>query len=289
VPAVPQLIHVDSDGLYRSWSEGTPLHLARPDRAEFYRQAHQLLRQLRRRGLTHNDLAKPQNWLMTPQGAPALIDFQLASRHRRRGLIFRYFAYEDFRHLIKQKKSFARELMTPTEWRIVEQRSWPSRLWLKTVKKIYNFCTRTLFNWSDGEGTGDRVQIQEPAIRALLSSHPDIRDLALTSYSRAAHTAGLYLFVETDQLSEEEIRQLLKQQRVEAIQPVRHLPRRPDGQLRDDILRLIAINELGELEILCQMEPQMAELIAELIQGRRNFTDRRLYQFERDLKPSAIQ
>jgi len=143
---VPQLIHVDRHGLYRSWSEGTPLHLARPDNAQFYRQAHQILRGLRRRGLTHNDLAKPQNWLMTPQGQPALIDFQLASRHRRRGALFRYFSYEDFRHLIKQKRSFAKDLLTPTEKRLVNRRSWPSRLWLMSGKKIYNFITRGLFN-----------------------------------------------------------------------------------------------------------------------------------------------
>jgi len=283
IAAVPKLICVDSNGLYRSWREGTPLHLARPNDAAFYHEAHKILRQLRRRGLTHNDLAKPQNWLMTPDGKPALIDFQLASYHRRRGALFRYFAYEDFRHLVKQKRSFARELMTPTAWRIVKKRSWPSRLWLQTVKKIYNFCTRTLFHWSDGEGTGDRIQLQEPAIRALLASHPDIRDFALANYSRAAKVAGLYLFVETDCLSEEAIRLLLEGQKVELVQPVRALPRYENGQVRDDILRLIAINEMGELTHLCQAEPHLAKLVEELIKGRRNFTDRRLYQFERDL------
>jgi len=283
VQGVPQLLHVDKHGLYRSWSEGTPLHLARPSEAEFYRAAHKILRELRRRGITHNDLAKPQNWLMTPQGEPALIDFQLASHHRRRGALFRYFSYEDFRHLVKQKRSFARNLMTPTEWRIVAHRSWPSRLWLISAKKIYNFCTRGLFNWSDGEGTGDRVQIQEPLIKAVLLTHPKVHDIALTSYSRAAKMAGLYLFVETDQLDEKDIRKLLTGQKVEAVQPVRHLPRDANGQLRSDILRLIAINELGELELICQREPQLAELVAQLLEGRRNLTDRRLYQFERNL------
>jgi len=280
---VPQLLCTDRHGLYRSWSEGTPLHLARPNEAQFYHEAHKILRALRRRGLTHNDLAKPQNWLMTPQGMPALIDFQLASHHRRRGLLFRYFSYEDFRHLIKQKRSFAKELLTPTERRLVNQRSWPSHLWLKTGKKLYNLFTRGLFNWSDGEGTGDRVQIQGPIIRALLINHPDVRDVALTSFSRAGHAAGLYLFVETSNLDEEPIRKSLKGHKVECVQPVHTLPRAADGQIREDILRLIAINELGELELLCQREPQWAQLVAQLIKGRRNFTDRRLYQFERDL------
>ena len=66
IEGVPQLHSVDRDGLYRSWTEGTPLHLARPADPAWYRDAHRLLREFRRRGVTHNDLAKPQNWLMTP-------------------------------------------------------------------------------------------------------------------------------------------------------------------------------------------------------------------------------
>src|SRR3954466_14325417 len=34
---VPQLHSVDRDGLYRSWTEGTPLHLARPADPAWYR------------------------------------------------------------------------------------------------------------------------------------------------------------------------------------------------------------------------------------------------------------
>jgi len=82
IKGVPQLIATDRHGLYRHWSEGTPLHLARPNHAEFYRSAHRILRHMRRLGVTHNDLAKPQNWLMTPQGEAAVIDFQLASPER---------------------------------------------------------------------------------------------------------------------------------------------------------------------------------------------------------------
>ena len=47
-----------------------------------------LARQMRRAGVTHNDIAKPQNWLMTPDGRAAVIDFQLATVHRRRGKLF---------------------------------------------------------------------------------------------------------------------------------------------------------------------------------------------------------
>lgn len=282
IKGVPQLIAVDKHGLYRSWSEGTPLHLARPDTAEFYRSAHTILRNMRRLGVTHNDLAKPQNWLMTPEGNAAIIDFQLASAHKRRSALYRYFAYEDFRHLIKQKKSFARDLMTPTEWRIVRRRSWPSRVWLATGKKVYNFLTRGIFNWSDGEGTGDRLQAQGPAIRDALEKNIAVRDVALAVYSLPAKGVGLYVFVETDDLDEKAIRALLKGQKVESVQPVRALPRRADGSVRDDILRLIAMNELNELEKVLAREPELEKTVKEIADQRRNFTDRRVYEFERD-------
>ena len=72
IEGVPQLLRVDRTGILRGWSEGTPLQLARPTSAAFYRDARRLLRDLRRRGVTHNDIAKPQNWLMTPEGRAAL-------------------------------------------------------------------------------------------------------------------------------------------------------------------------------------------------------------------------
>ena len=65
--------------LIRDWIDGSPIHIARPSTREWYTGAHRILREMRRRGITHNDLAKPQNWLMRPDGEPAVIDFQLAS------------------------------------------------------------------------------------------------------------------------------------------------------------------------------------------------------------------
>lgn len=278
---VPQLIAVDKHGLFRSWTEGTPLHLARPNTKEFYKSGFQLLRNMRRAGVTHNDLAKPQNWLMTPEGTAAIIDFQLASAHKRRGALYRYFAYEDFRHLIKQKKSFAGHLLTPTEKRILQNRSWPSRLWLATGKKVYNFVTKGIFKWSDGEGTGDRIQQQSPMIRLAFANEPKIKDFALTTYSLAAKGVGLYAFVETE-LNEKAIRQLIKGQKIELIQPVKQLPRRDDGTVRDDILRLIAMNEFNDLGELLKREPDMQKIVQPIMDNRLNFTDRRVYEYERD-------
>lgn len=280
ITGVPQLISVDKDGLYRSWSDGTPLHLARPNTPEFYLSGHKILRNMRRLGITHNDLAKPQNWLMTPEGEASIIDFQLASAHRRRGALYRYFAYEDFRHLIKQKKSFARHLLTPTEKRILKNRSWPSRLWLATGKRVYNFWTKGVFNWSDGEGTGDRIQEQGPTIRALLKSDERIYDVALATYSLPAKGVGLYAFIETTDLDEKQIRTLLKGQKVELLQTVTQLPRRPDGSVRDDIMKLIAMNELTDLAKIVKREPEIKDIVMQIAENRLNFTDRRVHEYE---------
>lgn len=100
IEGCPVLVRVDKTGLLRSWTQGTPLQLAKPADAAWYRDARRLLRQMRRAGVTHNDIAKPQNWLMTPEGRAAVIDFQLASVHRRRGRMFRVMAREDLRHQI---------------------------------------------------------------------------------------------------------------------------------------------------------------------------------------------
>lgn len=50
IAGVPELVEVDADGLFRTWTEGTPLHLARPDSRQWYKDARRLLRDMRRRG-----------------------------------------------------------------------------------------------------------------------------------------------------------------------------------------------------------------------------------------------
>ncbi|WP_157015805.1 serine/threonine protein kinase [Mesorhizobium xinjiangense] len=285
VPGTPNLISVDADGLYRTWVEGTPLHLARPHDPAWYKDAHRLLRSFRRRGVTHNDLAKPQNWLAAPDGSAAVIDFQLASLHRRKGALYRLMAYEDFRHLLKQKRAFAPELMTRREKGILARRSLPSRIWMASGKKVYNLITRGLFNWSDGEGTGDRLDREGAGIVTALKSHPGVRDVALTLYPLPRKGVGIYAFVEADGgIGQAELEGLQKSKLrdggADLIQPVNALPRRPDGAPRDDILRLVAMNQMTELDAVLQREPDLAAIVQDVAAGRLNFTDRRISGLE---------
>ncbi|WP_103764645.1 phosphotransferase [Roseovarius confluentis] len=273
IEGCPTLIRADRVGLLRSWTQGTPLQLAKPTDPEWYRDAKRLLREMRRAGVTHNDIAKPQNWLMTPEGRAAVIDFQLASVHPRRGKLFRLKAREDLRHLLKQKRAYAPDLLTPSEHRMLTQKSLPSRLWMATGKRLYNFITRRLMNWSDGEGTEDRLDRDGPALRKALLADPQITDIALCTFALPANGVGLYAFVETP-LSAAEVTKLAPAPKPEHIQTVPALPRHADGTPRLDALTLVATNRLDELEQLQTGDPDLATTLHPIVAQRLNLTDR---------------
>ena len=154
---VPRLLSWNGTILMREWIEGLPMHRARPGNPDYFRRALRLLRQLHARGVVHNDLAKEPNWLVTPEGHPALVDFQLAWCARRRGRIFRLLAYDDLRHLLKHKRSYMPERLTARERRILAQPSIIARAWMATGKRAYLLITRRMLGWTDREGAGDRL------------------------------------------------------------------------------------------------------------------------------------
>ena len=270
IEGVPQLLRADREGLLRSWSHGTPLQLAKPAQAAWYRDAKRLLREMRRRGVTHNDIAKPQNWLMTPDGRAAVIDFQLASVHRRKGKLFRVMAREDLRHLLKQKRNFAPHLLTASEKRVLERKALPTRIWMATGKRAYNFVTRGLMNWSDGEGTEDRIARDGAAVHEALSG---VGEVALFTYALPAKGVGIYAFAETG-LDAAALRSMVAEDKADLVQPVARMPRRADGSVREDALHLVATNRLDELELLMAAEPGLEEVLKPIIAGRLNLTDR---------------
>lgn len=157
IDRIPHLHENDAHSLQRSWIEGLPMHRApRPD-ARYFREALRLLRQIHARDLTHDDLAKEPNWLVTPDGLPALVDFQLARYAPQRGRLFRMLAHDDLRHLLKHKRTYLPHRLTQRERRILAAPSPLSRLWRATGKRIYHFVTRKLLGWADREGAGDRL------------------------------------------------------------------------------------------------------------------------------------
>lgn len=157
LPGTPRLLSADRHRLTREWIDGQPMHRARPTDPRYFRSARVLLSSLHRRGVAHNDLAKETNWLVTPRGEPALVDFQLAHCTRKRGRFFRMLAHDDLRHLLKHKRTYIPHRLTVRERSILAHPSLLARLWMGTGKRVYRFITRRVLRWSDREGAGDRT------------------------------------------------------------------------------------------------------------------------------------
>jgi len=163
--AIPELLYWQDGILLRSWQDGEPMQIAQPRHPEYFADALKLLRKLHKNNIAHNDLAKETNWLVTPDGKPALVDFQLARHFKKRTKWFRHCAREDIRYLLKHKRSFCPDALTEREINIVNTPGLPSRIWKQTGKRVYMFITRKIFKWQDREGAYDRDSSNQ--------NHPD--------------------------------------------------------------------------------------------------------------------
>jgi hypothetical protein len=275
----PILLYSGRRVLVRSWIEGLPLHLARPrgDRA-YFRSAKAALRTLHRAGICHNDLAKEQNWLRGADGRAYLMDFQLAARFRRRNWLFRIAAYEDLRHLLKHKQRYLPEAMTSTERRVLARKSVLTRIWMATGKRLYYAITRGVFRFTDREGGGHRLVHDAPLIAARLKTHPQVRETVVVAFPDRRTGTGLYAFVEAaPEVREEHLREFITGATAprppEHLQLTDELPRRPTGEVRSEILQLIAMNQVELIETLVVNERERS-LVGRMVAQRRNLRDR---------------
>src|SRR3979490_2057820 len=151
----PELLWAGRQALVRGFINGGALHLAKPfGQLAFCRPASLALRKLHRLGICHNDLAKEQNWLRGGDGRAYLTDFQLAALFPRRTRLFRIAAYEDLRHLLKHKRRYAPDALTPAERRVLAKKSLITRVWMATRTKVYYWITRDVLRFTDREGGG---------------------------------------------------------------------------------------------------------------------------------------
>src|SRR3954467_10856933 len=279
----PELLWAGRKALVRSFIDGVALHLAKPTGdAGYFRSAKQALRQLHRRGICHNDLAKEQNWLRGSDGRAYVTDFQLAACFRRRSRLFRIAAYEDLRHLLKHKRSYAPEALTPKERKILARKSAVATIWLMTGKKVYQAITRGLFNFTDREGGGRRLVNDAPVLIELIRKNPDVRDTAIVAFADRRTGVGLYAFVEADEVAlEKQLRSELSAAKgikpPEHIQVVHALPRDSAGKPRTEILQLVAMNQLDLIEPLITSEVDRA-FMKDILESRKNLRDR--FNFE---------
>ena len=273
----PRLLFSGERVLVRSFIDGVPLHIARPvgDRA-YFRSARAALRKLHSTGVCHNDLAKEQNWLRGADGRAYLTDFQLSSRFR--GRAFRVAAYEDLRHYLKHKRSYAPDALTATEKRILARKSWITRIWMATGKKVYIAVTRGLFRFTDREGGGPRLVNDAPVIAAQLKSQARVRDVVVLAFPDRRAGTGLYAFVEGEAGASEDtlrdfVAQSLRARAPERLQLVEALPRRADGSVRTEILQLVAMNQVDQVDTLIANETER-RIVTKIVADRRNLRDR---------------
>ncbi len=285
----PELLWAGKQALVRGFIDGVALHLAKPHGdAAYFRSAKLALRRLHRAGICHNDLAKEQNWLRGSDGCAYLTDFQLAACFKTRGRLFRIAAYEDLRHLLKHKRSYAPEALTPKERKILARKSLVASVWLATGKKVYRAITRGLFNFTDREGGGRRLVNDAPVLIDLIKTNPAVRDTAIVAFADRRSGVGLYAFVEADQTAlETQLRDQLAAAKgpkpPEHIQVVQALPRDASGKPRTEILQLVAMNQLDLIEPMMKSDTDRAFLKA-ILEQRKNLRDR--FNFEAaDLAP----
>ena len=156
IDGVPVVVATAGNRLERSYLQGEPMHKARPTDPVYFKHAFRLLRELHAADVIHNDLAKEPNLLVTPEGLPAFIDYQLAWYSPGRGRLFRALGHDDIRHLLKHKRTYCPSYLTEREKKILSSPSAPSRYWMQIVKPPYLFVTRRLLGWADREGASDR-------------------------------------------------------------------------------------------------------------------------------------
>ena len=279
----PPLLWAGRQALVRGFIDGVALHLVKPaGNVAYFRSAKQALRRLHRAGVCHNDLAKEQNWLVGRDGRAYLTDFQLAACFRTRSRLFRIAAYEDLRHLLKHKRSYAPEALTAKERQILARKSIVASLWLSTGKKVYRAITRGLFNFTDREGGGRRLVNDAPVLVQEIRKNPAVRDAAIVAFADRRAGVGLYAFVESDQATlETELKSELAAaggpKPPEHIQIVKALPRDANGKTRIELLQLVATNQLDLIESMVTSEPDRA-FLKNILESRKNLRDR--FNFE---------
>ena len=279
----PGLLWAGRQALVRGFINGVALHLAKPHGdVAYFRSARAALRKMHRAGICHNDLAKEQNWLRGSDGRAYVTDFQLAACFKTRSRLFRIAAYEDLRHMLKHKRSYAPEALTPKERKILARKSLVATIWLQTGKKVYQAITRGLFNFTDREGGGRRLVNDAPVLLELIRRNPEVSDVAIVAFADRRTGVGLYAFVEAEQTALEaqlrnELTAVKGPKPPEHIQVVQALPRDAAGKPRTEILQLVAMNQLDLIEPLMTSDTDRA-FLKSILQSRKNLRDR--FNFE---------
>src|SRR5215510_8338175 len=149
---------------------------------------------------------------------------------------------------------------------------------MATGKKLYYRITRDVLHVSDREGGGTRLLYDAPRIAARLKAHPQVREAVVVAFPDRRAGTGLYAFVEGDPgLTERGLREFLAAETApkspEHLQLTGQLPRGVSGEVRSEILELVAMNQVDLIESLIASDDERV-LVARIVADRRNLRDR---------------
>ena len=143
VQGVPRLVKcVSETSFLREFVDGRTLDRKPPYmRADFFDEFLEIVRDIHARGVAFVDLAKKENVVVTTEGRPFLIDFQVSiARSTGRGpiagiwnAVVRLMQEADIYHVFKHKKRIRPDLLRP------EERQYARRPWFQ---RIHKYCFR---------------------------------------------------------------------------------------------------------------------------------------------------
>jgi hypothetical protein len=157
---------------------------------------------------------------------------------------------------------------------------------MATGKKLYYWITRDMLRVSDREGGGTRLLYDAPRIAESLKAHPQVREAVVVAFPDRRVGTGLYAFVEGDAgLTERGLREFLAAETAdkaapkaapkapEHLQLTGALPRTAAGEVRSEILELVAMNQVDLIDSLIADDDERS-IVARIVADRRNLRDR---------------
>ena len=115
-----------------------------------------------------------------------------------------------------------------------------------------------------------------PVLINALKTNPAVRDAAIVAFADRRSGVGLYAFVEASgPLSENELRSAFRStpKPPEHLQIVHALPRDEAGNVRSEILQLVAMNQIDLIEPLMRNEADRL-FMKDILDQRKNLRDR---------------
>ena len=163
---------------------------------------------------------------------------------------------------------------------MLAKKSLLTRVWMASGKRVYYWLTRGVLRFTDREGGGTRLVHDAPRIAARLKAHPQVRETVVVAFPDRRMGTGLYAFVEASLgLTEDSLREFIATETAPAawaaehLQVIEELPRAASGEVRSEILQLVAMNQVDLIDPLIASE-QERTVVARIVAGRRNLRDR---------------